>query len=332
MQANEDKSSVSYKKFIELWKTFLPDVIALKPKSDLCFTCQTNNNLINKVTNATDLEKSEAILNAAKYLLLATIQRQNYKNNVALALEDIKEADVSLSSHVANSFDGTGMYSFDFAQMVQYPCNPQQPGKIFFKVPRKCHIFGINNEGLNRQTNYLIDEAVDSGKGSNTIISYLHHFFENCGLGEKNLILQADNCSGQNKNNYLMQYLLWRISQGFHTNIQMNFMLAGHTKFSPDRCFGIFKKAYSKRFVSSLFEIAETVLSSSDVWTNVYQLAGLPDGTVFVPVYDWQLFFRDDFKTIPNISDYHHFRFEHTSPGIVFLKEYADSPEIRVDL
>ena len=91
------------------------------------------------------------------------------------------------------------MYSFDFAQMVQYPSNPDQPGAIYFKVPRKCYLFGINNKALNRQTNYLVDEAVDCGKGSNAVISYLHHFLENDGMGEKDLILQADNCSGKTR-------------------------------------------------------------------------------------------------------------------------------------
>ena len=321
-----------YVTFKNLWKSLLPDVIAMKPKSDLCFACQTNTNIILKATNSNDKEKSEALLNAEKHLRLADIQRDHYKNNVEKAKNDITTADVSISSKPPKSFDGTGMYSFDFAQMVQYPCNPQQPGAIFFKVPRKCHIFGINNEGLNRQTNYLIDEAVDCGKGSNSIISYLHHFFTNFGLGERNLVLQADNCAGQNKNNFLMQYLSWRISQGFHENIELNFMLAGHTKFSPDRCFGCLKKLYAKTFVSSLFEVADAVMLSSDVGTNVYELAGLPDGTVLVPVYNWQIFFEKHFKSIPQILKYHHFRFTEERPGVVFVKEFADSAEIEISL
>jgi hypothetical protein len=42
------------------------------------------------------------------------------------------------------------------------------------------------------------------GKGSNSVISFLHHYFENFGIGEKKVILHADNCGGQNKNKYLM--------------------------------------------------------------------------------------------------------------------------------
>ena len=37
-------------------------------------------------------------------------------------------------------------------------------------------------EAIARQVNYRIDEASDVGKGANTTISYVHHFFEHHGL------------------------------------------------------------------------------------------------------------------------------------------------------
>lgn len=96
-------------------------------------------------------------------------------------------------------------YSFDFAQQVHYPHNPLQPGPIYFKTPRKCAVFGVCCEALPRQVNYLIDESCDTGKGANTVVSLLHHFLEHHALGETELGLHADNCSGQNKNNTVLQ-------------------------------------------------------------------------------------------------------------------------------
>ncbi len=96
-------------------------------------------------------------------------------------------------------------FSFDFAQQVHYPHNPLQPGPMFFKTARKCAIFGICCEGILRQVNYLVDEASDTGKGANTVISLLHHFLGHHALGEVELKLHADNCSGQNKNNMVLQ-------------------------------------------------------------------------------------------------------------------------------
>ena len=67
---------------------------------------------------------------------------------------------------------------------------------------RKQYLLHFNFIGNNNaiQVNYLIDKAVNTGKGANNIISMLHHFLATHNFGEANLHLHADNCSGQNKN------------------------------------------------------------------------------------------------------------------------------------
>ncbi|KAK5609770.1 hypothetical protein CRENBAI_023008 [Crenichthys baileyi] len=62
-------------------------------------------------------------------------------------------------------------YSFDFAQQMHFPSNPLQPGPMYFLTPRKCGLFGVSCEGLQKQVNFLIDEGMSSGKGSNEVIS-----------------------------------------------------------------------------------------------------------------------------------------------------------------
>ena len=131
-------------------------------------------------------------------------------------------------------------YSFDYAQQVHYPCDPLQPGPIFFLTPRKCSIFGVHCEAIPRQVNFLGDEAGDCGKGANTVISQLHYYFEHHGLGETEVYLHADNCTGQNKNSCMIHYLCWRCMTGRHTKATISFMVVGHTKFAPDWCFFCF--------------------------------------------------------------------------------------------
>ena len=82
-----------------------------------------------------------------------------------------------------------------------------QPGPIYFKTPQKCAIFGVHCEAIPRQVNYLIEEASDVGKGANTTISYMHHYFEHPGLGETSVHLHVNNYVGQNKNNYFFEVL-----------------------------------------------------------------------------------------------------------------------------
>ncbi|MEQ2242200.1 hypothetical protein ILYODFUR_033319 [Ilyodon furcidens] len=74
-------------------------------------------------------------------------------------------------------------YSFDFAQQMHFPSNPLQPGPMYFLTPRKCGLFGVSCEDLQKQMNFLIDEGMSSGKGSNEVISYMHHFFTHFGVG-----------------------------------------------------------------------------------------------------------------------------------------------------
>ena len=86
-----------------------------------------------------------------------------------------------------------------------YPQDPLQPGFLYFLVERKVHLFGIFCEAIPRQVNYLIDEAHCIGKGANIVISLVHHYLIYHSLGERHIHLHADNCVGQNKNNFLIQ-------------------------------------------------------------------------------------------------------------------------------
>ena len=66
-------------------------------------------------------------------------------------------------------------------------------------------------------------------------------------------------------------------------------MIPGHTKFSPDRCFGLLKKRYRCTNVGGLTDLIDVVNQSAVV--NVAQPTGSADGHVVVPSYDWLEFF-----------------------------------------
>ena len=148
---------------------------------------------------------------AEEHLFLATKERshtQYYRTVCEAAKTNIREyfqrgntftPPPPFSRCEPCSYNSLAHYSFDMAQQVHYPSDPLQPGPIYFLTRRKCAIFGVCCEAVPRQINYLIDEASDTGKGSNTIVSMLHHFFSEHGLGETHVHLHADNCVGQNK-------------------------------------------------------------------------------------------------------------------------------------
>ena len=50
--------------------------------------------------------------------------------------------------------------------------------------------------------------------------------------------------AGQNKNRYLIGYLIWRVLIGLHKEISLHFQIPGHTRCLIDAGFACFKRTY----------------------------------------------------------------------------------------
>ena len=174
----------------------------------------------------------------------------------------------------------------------------QAPSTFSHQENVACLVFAAKHS-LDKVT-YLIDEAMDTGKGANGVISYVHHYLDNYGLNATRIHLNADNCSGQNKNNALMQYLAWRVLTQENLSIKIFFLPVGRTKFAPDSCFGLFKQRFRRTSVGSLEDIAAVMNDSSVV--NFAQLVGTSEGEILVQSYDWTGFFSKMFRKIDALS------------------------------
>ena len=159
----------------------------------------------------------------------------------------------------------------------------------------------------------------------------IDHYFTVHGCQEKDVKLHADNCVGQNKNNALIHYLLWRTMTGRHRSAELSFMLVGHTKFSPDRFFGLIKKTYRLSTISTINELQRVVRRSS-VEQTIPQLIRDIFGVLQVTFHQWTMFLSNFYTPIPNISKYHCFPASADNPGIVFVREFSDSPEMQLTI
>ncbi|XP_076461922.1 uncharacterized protein LOC143294352 [Babylonia areolata] len=291
--------------------------------TDLCWICQANNHRIFRGANLDDQEKQELLMEQQLHLSRVEEERVLYRSMTAQSKTVVEQQQIiSLGPNRPCSRDITAHYSFDFAQQVHLPHSPYQPGPIYFLTPRKVGIFGICCEGLPQQVNYLIDEGASSTKGSNAVISYLHHFFDQYGLGESEVQLHCDNCAGQNKNRYVLWYFAWRVMTGRHRSVTLNFMPPGHTKFAPDWCFGLLKRTFRKNEVHSLQELSDVVRRSTPVKkVNIPQVVATENGQTLVKTYNWQEFFSAHFRTLNGIKKIGHFRFSAENPGSVFHRE-----------
>ncbi len=198
-------------------------------------------------------------------------------------------------------------YSWDFAQQLNYPYEAHQVGPIYFKSPRIAQLFGVCCEALPQQINYLIDESDFPGKGADTVISLLDHYFEHYGLNEHHALLAADNCVGQNKNNALLQYLLYRILTGKHKSITLSFMLVEHTKFAPDGYFGLIKKNYRRSNVYTYGDVEQTINQSTTKNFNVCQSFSNTQGKPQIIFRKWTSWLKKHFNNLPSITNYQHF-------------------------
>ena len=313
-----------YREFCRLWAEVIPYIRVLPPADDLCHVCPENTTLILKSANLSEDEKTERLLAAQHHLECAKVQRNYYRKCVKSSRANVVDSQELPALTLS--------YSFDHAQQIHYPNSPQQPGPLYFKTPRKCGIFGVCDEGNITQVSYLIDEAQSCGKGANTIISMVHHYLENYTHGEESIALHADNCVGQNKNNAMVWYLAWRVKVGLNKSCELNFMLVGHTRFSPDRFFGLIKRKYRRTRVSSLKEIVEVVESSTTCLKNLVYVIGEENSSMPFQYYDWATFLGNYFIQIPQITSYQHFRVSKDHPYTVFVRHFANKEETTISI
>jgi hypothetical protein len=331
-------AAVGYRTFVRIWQEEFPNIQFNNPKSDLCMLCEDLKKQLNQVAAILDDEKEEKqakiYREALQHLNHVKNERLYYRAHAKQANKNYNELIVSRdpkSPVEANSVDTMMHYSWDFAQQFHYPFEDQQVGPIYFKTPRRAQLFGVCCEGIPRQINYLIDEADFLEKNANTVISLLDHFFENYGFGEKMMYLTADNCVGQNKNNALMQYLMYRVLTGLHNNIEMSFLVVGHTKFSPDGYFGLIRQRYRRSKVYTYEQLVNVIEESSPNKHNICQTYSR-NNRPNVIYRDWTNWLSQYFKIIPGITSYHHFEINHKERGIIKLKEKLDSKETKINL
>ena len=94
--------------------------------------------------------------------------------------------------------------------------------------------------------------------------------------------------------------------------------------------FGLFKWHYCRTKVGSLRCITQVVNDSAEC--NFAQLVCTEDGRTIISTYDWTDFFAPRVKKLLGIKKNHNFRCDSSKPGVVYVKEHADTSELEIDL
>ena len=78
---------------------------------------------------------------------------------------------------------------------------------------------------------------------------------------------------------------MWRVMTDRSDSVEISFMLVGHTKFAPDRFFGLINKKFKITFVSTLDEVQDVVRKSMLTGQNIPQLTKTLSGKRLVTFY-----------------------------------------------
>ena len=328
---SQNANPVKYQTFRRIWIDTFPNIVFSKPKSDLCITCEDNKREINASAASGDEDrKLESLMVAQDHIIAAKKERDYYRETIVVAKKYLHK--IMPNGKFGKGNNAKMHYSWDFAQQIHFPYEDHQVGPIYFKSPRIAQLFGVCCEALPQQVNYLIDEADFNDKGADTVISLLDHYFDHYGLEEDHAFFTADNCIGQNKNNALLQYLMYRVLSGKHKSITLSFMLVGHTKFSPDGYFGLIKKKYRRSKVYTYDHLVDVINTSTNDKYNICQTYSDGQGKPSIQYRKWTSWLGKYFKKMPAITAYQHFYIDEKKPGIVCVKEDSEAKNTEISL
>lgn len=259
-EQQQDKPLASYGKFFKIFETKF-NLGFCNPKSDVCSFCDLTKE---KIKACKDLREKARLI--TEYRL--------HKLKAAKFYDLLKREE-----------SDTIKVSFDMQQ--NQPLPKLRVGETFYS--RQIWVYNLTfvemQEKQDTSNTFIYTWTEDqSGRGSNEVVSALNSFLgileeKYKHVPEKSLTLKlfSDSCSGQNKNQNMLGFLLYysHISRAFK-HIEHCFPIRGHSFMPPDRVFGRLEKKFRK---------LETILEPGDYYTIFAN-----SGTVKVLNKDWQLF------------------------------------------
>lgn len=265
------------------------------PRSDTCQTCDRLQNMINAEQ---DIENKASL----------QVEKQLHIRKSEVFYTSLKEKSV-----FALNDPTVEVLCFDYEQNLPLPHIPA--GDVFYKRQLWVYNFCIHSAKSGTSVFYMYDE-VTSKKGSNEVISFLHHYLNTYLPGTvQTLFLFSDNAFAQNKNQTLVKYLytLTNINQKGILKIIHQYPEPGHSFLPCDRSFALIEKAKRrKERVHTPDEWKDLVRTTSKKFTviNVNQDMIMDFATHLKPFFKTTFINKEKIKF--SISTYRLFQYQKT--------------------
>uniref|UniRef100_A0A1X7UDZ6 Uncharacterized protein n=1 Tax=Amphimedon queenslandica TaxID=400682 RepID=A0A1X7UDZ6_AMPQE len=121
--------TLSESSFKRIWRKYVLHIYSIKPMTDLCWTCKKNSTANLRNAGCEIESQSKAIVAVKEHIDLVRWERDHFREVLKRTKDAIKKLDLTIERSV-NQVEVEVHYSFDYAQQVQYPSDPLQPGPI----------------------------------------------------------------------------------------------------------------------------------------------------------------------------------------------------------
>ena len=138
-----------------------------------------------------------------------------------------------------------------------------QPGRVYYRMKFSIHVSGTVLEYMPRLRDgsivYLTDEYAHGPKSGDHQITYLEHLFDTVlPAWVEHVELWTDNAATI-KSQFLAAYLADCVARKRFVTARQRHMMAGHTKFAPDRLFAAIGRKYRTIDVYNVNQLKELV-------------------------------------------------------------------------
>lgn len=207
----------------------------------------------------------------------------------------------------------TMVISADYQQSKLIPSwgKSEQPGMTYYLQKVSHDIFGIVDHRNDKGLLYIFDERIGP-KNTDHTLSFLSHYWKIKSEEHpwiQRLAIFLDNATSTNKNRYLFGWAMEMVRTGIIRHLHISFMIAGHTKFAPDRLFATIGSAFK---TADIFNI------------NELQLLCAPTAQTFIEdglnVLCWRDSLGQKYSDLPGVRKYHDFLFVQSHTGDVVMK------------
>ena len=120
--------------------------------------------------------------------------------------------------------------------------------------------------------------------GSNKVVTIIYKliltFIKDHGFLPRNLVLTSDNCTRENKNQFVLAMLYSLVELGICEEVKFEFLHVGHTGFAPDQMFSILADEFKKTNIRTVEDLV-WIMSNSAI-----KPAPVVESLEFI--YDWK--------------------------------------------